>query len=250
MRVIAFKIWGDYAHFRRQYTTSSPLTYSIMPLSVARGIIGGIMGYSRKEYPDILHPNKTKLGIRLLKPVKKIRIGINLLDTKDGGWVNLDTSTMKPSLKKDGSGNFRLHTQVRVEFLKDPTFEVFFNHIDKDLMDEFSQKLKEHRTVYTPYLGITECIGNFAFLWDMEVEPFEGEANILSAFTKDRVEKLYLKEQVSLLKESIPTFLNADRIREKSSDVIFNPYAEPTSAYVKGAFLYPTGQNDAFVFID
>jgi len=90
MRVIAFKIWGDYAHFRRHYTTSSPLTHSIPPPSALRGVVGAILGLSSDNYPEELGCDVCQFGVRLLSPLKKIRLGINYLDTKDGKWVNFD----------------------------------------------------------------------------------------------------------------------------------------------------------------
>ena len=249
MRVIAFKIWSDYAHFRRHYTTSSPLTHSIPPPSALRGLVGAIMGYSRGEYPEKLGPNKAKFGVRLLRPVKKIRLGMNYMDTKDGAWVQLDWKRMRPAVKKDSHGNPRLHTQIRMEFLKDPFFEIFFHHSNDELMDEFAERLENRRSVFTPYLGITECIANFEFLWDIDVSPAEGLLEVVSAFGLESIEKFKLKGGTGMVRERIPLFIDAQRIRTASLEVIFNPYAEPIWAEVRGAFSYPDESDRAFAFL-
>ncbi len=236
MRVIAFKLRGDFAHFRRYFTTSSPLTYCISPPSTLRGLVGAILGLTPQVFPEKLTPEKSHFGIRLLAPIKKIRLGLNYLDTKDGAWV------VKPP-------KGRLHTPVRVEFLKDPAIEVFFHHKDKTLMDELSERLKNHQTVYTPYLGISECLATFEFLWDEEVEPFKGYAKVVSAFRARDLENLKLRNGVKLLKEIIPVFIDAERRRHLSEEVIFNPHAEPIEIAIKEALGYPQKPGETFTFV-
>lgn len=249
MRVISFKIWGDYAHFRRHYTTSSPLTHSIPPPSALRGLVGAIMGLSRDDYPRILAPDKALFGVRLLHPVKKIRLGMNYMDTKDGSWTQLDLKSFRPVVKKYGPGIPRLHTQIRMEFLKDPMFEIFFHHEDYEVMDDFAKRLQAHKTVFTPYLGITECIANFEFLWDKEVLPFEGVSDVLSAFRLSALREFKLKVGTGIVKESLPFFIDTQRVRQLGDEVIFNPHAQPIFAEVEEAYSYPGRSNETFTFI-
>ena len=48
-KIIIFDIWGDYAHFKKPYTTTSPLTYSIPSRTALTGIIGAIMGIRKDK---------------------------------------------------------------------------------------------------------------------------------------------------------------------------------------------------------
>lgn len=244
IRVISFKIWGDFAHFRRHYTTSSPLTHSLPPPSALRGIVGAIIGLSREEYPQLLSFEKAVFGIRLLVPLKKIRLGLNLMDTKDGSWTILDLKKLKPTIKQG-----RLHTQVRTEFLKDPVFEIFFHHEDKNIMDEFANRLQLHSCVYTPYLGITECLANFVFLWDRTVQRCTGISKVVSAFKASSLKDIKLESTTGVIKERIPLFINADRIREQSEEIVFNPQAQPITALVENAYFYPGQENLTFAFV-
>ena len=249
MRVISFKIWSDFAHFRKHYTTSSPLTHSIPPPSALRGFVGAIMGFSRENFPEILSPEKSKFGVRVLLPIKKIRLGLNYMDTKDGSWIQMDINTLQPVVRKDGHGNPRLHTQVRTEFLKDPEFEVFFHHKDKNLMDDLVTRLKSHKAVYTLYLGITECIANFEFLWDEEVETNEGLTRVISVFKPTALKELKLEGTTGIVKERIPLYIDAQRIRKLGEEVVFNPRAEPVLADIAGAFRYPKSADLSFAFL-
>ena len=249
MRVISFKLWGDFAHFRRHYTTSSPLTHSIPPPSALRGIIAAILGLGREEYPQILSPENAKIGVRLLNPVKKIRLGVNYMDTKDGSWVQIDFKKFRPVVKSDGHGNPRLHTQIRMEFIKDPAYEIFFHHKDDALSDDLSSRLKGHRSVYTPYLGISECIANFEFEWDEDVKPAKGFSHLVSAVLVSDLKEFKLQDDTGIVKERIPLFINSERVRIESGEILFNPYAKTILANVDGAMIYPGTEDSAFSFI-
>jgi len=48
MKVLVFDIWGDYGHFRKFYTTTSPLTFSFPPPPTIAGILGAIYGTDKK----------------------------------------------------------------------------------------------------------------------------------------------------------------------------------------------------------
>ena len=52
MNLIVFDIWGDYAYFRRGYTTTSTLTYPFPSRTTIAGFIAGILGYPRNSYYD------------------------------------------------------------------------------------------------------------------------------------------------------------------------------------------------------
>ena len=48
MKVLVFDIYGDLAHFRKFYTTSSPLTFPFPPPSTIKGMLGAIIGVDKK----------------------------------------------------------------------------------------------------------------------------------------------------------------------------------------------------------
>ena len=44
MKILVFDIWGDYAHFKKIYATTSALTYVIPTKPSIYGYIGSIVG--------------------------------------------------------------------------------------------------------------------------------------------------------------------------------------------------------------
>lgn len=83
MKVVAFDIWGDYGHFRRFFTTSSPLTYSFPPPTAVRGIVGAILGLDKDAYLE--STADLYVGVRILMPVRRVRWEQNLIFTKGRG---------------------------------------------------------------------------------------------------------------------------------------------------------------------
>ena len=83
-RLLVFDVWGDYAHFRRFYTTTSPLTFPIPPRTAICGLIGAILGLEKtnNEYLKYFKLKDAFIGLRLLKPVKKTIISENFIHTK------------------------------------------------------------------------------------------------------------------------------------------------------------------------
>ena len=116
-------------------------------------------------------------------------------------------------------------------------------------MEDLVTRLKSHRTVYTPYLGITECIANFEFLWDEEVETNEGLTRVVSVFKPTALKELKLEGGTGIVKENIPLYIDTQRIRKLGEEVVFNPRAEPVLADIAGAFRYPKSADLSFAFL-
>ena len=89
MKVLFFDIWGDYGHFRKFYTTTSPLTFSFPPPSTIAGILGAIYGATKDEYLKIFSSDRCKTALKIISPVKKVRMVINLINTNDNTGILL-----------------------------------------------------------------------------------------------------------------------------------------------------------------
>lgn len=161
--VLVFDIWGDYGHFRKFYTTSSPLTFSIPPRTSICGLIGAIIGLGKDEYLNYFSKEKVKIALRLINPISKTRIGINLINTKDKHWTLVNKSGHLP------------RTQIRTEFLKNAKFRLYLNHSDKDIYEKLKGNLQEHKSVYTPSLGLSELLCNFSYIDEFSITEQIGE---------------------------------------------------------------------------
>jgi len=224
-RVVVFDIWGELAHFRRFFTTSSPLTFSFPPPPTIRGMVGAILGLPKDKYIAIT--NRLSVGISILSPIKKIRFGLNLIYTKGSG------GKFEPTLFKDKKGDVKktLRTQVQAEFLKDVKYRIYLAG-DEELLDSLLKYLPYHKTEYTLSLGLSECLADFGFVGKFEAEPLKEADSVRSVIPVNNIKDLNFENPLKLAKERIPVFMNSDRIVLKYEDVVF----ETTGTEIKGSF--------------
>lgn len=231
-KFLIFDIWGDYGHFKRYYTTSSPLTFSIPPHTAIIGLISAIIGLDKDEYLNIMTKDKAKIAIRIINPIKKIRMTQNLINTKDNYWI---------PIKKEGH---EPRTQIRFEYLKDPHFRIYFHHIDVEIYESLKQNLINHKSVYTPCLGISELIADFMFIEESSVlEKSNGDEfiDIYTVIPLDKETKINFEAGKKYFKERIPIEMKPGRIVTEYSEVLYEMDGKPIKAKVKNAIKLSNG---------
>ena len=233
---IVFDVWGDYAHFRKYYTTSSPLTFTIPPRTTIIGLVSAIIGLDKDEYLHHMTKDKAHVAVRLLNTVNKTRFGMNLINTKDGYWTPVKRGFHEP------------RTQIRFELLKGPRFRIYFSHQDIQLHDALRQNLKEHKSVYTPCLGISELIADFSYIGQFRAST-KGEVNefipVATTLPLDAALEIKLMEPgYKFFKERIPTEMQAGRDVTEYREVLYEIQGKPIHARIKGSFLL---ENDEYI---
>ncbi len=148
-RLIVFELSGEYGHFRKFNTTTSPLTYPIPTRTALTGLLGAVMGIERETAPgrfaglpvqELFDMHKCDLAVQLLAPVKKVNMGFNLLDTGNSFF----------EIRKSG------RTQIEFELLKNPSFRVFVRLRNSVLFDQLAERLITRSHHFTPYLGLSQ----------------------------------------------------------------------------------------------
>lgn len=149
--LLVFDIWGDYGYFRRGYTSTSTLTYPFPSRTTIAGIISGILGFEKDSYHEIFSKENSKIGLRILNPIKKMNINLNYINTRSGFILS--------DIKKDP------RVQVQAEFLKDAKYRIYVS-LNNKILEELFDFINNHKSVYTPCLGISECLANFELAYD------------------------------------------------------------------------------------
>ncbi len=235
MKVLSFLLFGDLAHFRKFYTTSSPLSFPFPPPPTVRGIIGAIMGFSKEEY--LQKTRGISVGVSLRSPLKKVRMGLNLIFTK-GSSGKFDP-TLIPSRK--GDINKTLRTQIKAEFIKDPLYKIYISG-EENFLEELAQLLKEHRTYYTISLGLSELLADFKFDGIYEGKSLKMSSKVDSVVPVRLVREIDLERPQKIGKERVPADMDTDRKVLSYEDVIFNMEGESLFGKFEGLIELENGE--------
>ncbi|AEE14450.1 CRISPR-associated protein Cas5, Hmari subtype [Thermodesulfobium narugense DSM 14796] len=237
MKVLSFEIFGDYGHFRKFYTTSSPLTFAFPPFSTIAGMLGAICGVDKNDYLNVFGYDKCKIGLKIVNPIRKVRLGINYINTKDNLWRPIKKGRHEP------------RTQIRVEFLKNPRYRIFVYHENEKWMDKLSSFLKEHKCFFTLSLGLSELIANFMFKGYYSAERFSNLKDEIATpvgLSKVVNNEFIFEENKKYFKERIPIEMNQERIVKFFDDFIFEPNGKTIKCKVQEFYKLESGENIVF----
>jgi len=241
MKVLVFDTWGDFGHFRKFYTTTSPLTFSFPPPPTIAGILGAIYGTDKNtnEYLRVFGGDKCKITLQILSPVKKVRMGLNLLETKG-------TNLRLPMSDK----NLAPRTQIRTEFLKDSRFRLYVSHEDDKVFDNLAENIEKHRSVYIVSLGLSELLADFKYvgLYNCDEILNDEVVELYTPVTADNLisDGLEIETGKKYFKERMPIVMNQDRVVERYDDVIFEPDGKTIKVKVKTYCKLENGKNIVF----
>lgn len=152
MKVLAFDLWGPYAHFKKIYATTTALSYAIPPKTALYGFAGAVLGLPKAEnaYLEYFQPGACVVGIQLINPIKTQRIGVNLRPNRGRWKIN-----PKPTL---------------MEFISEPKYRIWLHHKDADLQLQLKTALQSHTAVFIPSLGLANLMADFAWIGEYETE--------------------------------------------------------------------------------
>ncbi|MDI9435671.1 MAG: type I-B CRISPR-associated protein Cas5b [Euryarchaeota archaeon] len=209
-KVVIFDVWGDYGYFRKGYTTTSTLSYPFPSRTTLAGIVSGILGYDRDSYYDIFGPSNSAFALQLLNPIKKVRMNLNLVDTKTGFILS------------DNKGQ---RTQLPAEFLKDVKYRIYLWLEDESIMNDLLNFLSNHKSVYTPYLGISECLANVELVNDDFIKPRENYANgndlSINSVIPTNKAKIKIEPGKKYGAVKSPAFINSERVVERFQEFFY-----------------------------
>lgn len=232
-RVLIFDIWGDFGHFKKPYTTTSPLSFAFPPRPTIAGMIAAIIGLDKTEYANHFLKNTANIGLRIMNPVKKIRISHNLIDTK----------------KAIRFSRIRQRTQIRYEYIKDPGYRIFFQHKDKDIYNHTKTLIENHESVYTLSLGLSELLANFELIGDFDLQTVDNKHPTLidSVIPTHLTEDFEIETGKAYFSENIPIEMTRDRIVTEFGSVFYEQNGKPVMAQPKR--YYTTQNGDTFLFL-
>lgn len=208
MKLLVFDIFADYGHFKKQYTTTSPLTYPLPTKPSIYGIISAIIGIDKNTYLNDFQNEQCKIGLKLNVSLKKTHIAENLIDTK---------TAVKMSKIKN-------RTQIKIEFIKDMSYRIFVNHSDTIIYNKLKEFLSNHQSFYTISFGLSENLANYNYIGEYEFVEKSGDDFIdvdtiidLAAVKNNSIEFEQKKEYFNI---TIPCEMKPDREVIKFANIL------------------------------
>jgi CRISPR-associated protein Cas5h len=256
MKVIVFDVWGDYGHFKKIYTTTSPLSYDFPPKTAIYGMLGAFLGIDKDDYLKYINKNTTKLALKIVNPIQKTNFALNLVDTKRDKVKKCNVAiTEKDKVKIYNLNLIPNRTQIRFEMLKNPKYRLYVHLTDKELHSKLKELLEQHKTVYTISLGLSELIANFEYVGEFEVEKKTHNADseyttIDSVIRRDNLinNKVELKMDREYLFSKIPNEMDENRITTEYVDIFYERGGNPINCKVKEYYHVPEiKENIAFI---
>lgn len=213
MKTLVFDIKGDYGHFRKFYTTSSPLTFSIPPRTTVCGIIGALIGLDKEEYLNYFKKEDANIAIQILSPIKKTRLSINLIDTKNAKMYS----------KIDN------RTQVTYELLKNPSYRIYFSHSDENIYNKVKSYLQENKNYYTLSLGLSEFIAEYEYKGEINLKHMENDDFIYidTVIKFDEKVKVEFENKKEYFKDTMQNEMNNERVVTEYTKVLLERCGQP-----------------------
>lgn len=156
-KFIIFDISGEFAHFRKFNTTTSPLTYPVPPRTTLAGMLGAIIGLGRFSFYDVFSREKAFIAVQIINPIKKTSHAFNLVDTKKSFF------------------NIANRTQIEFDLIQNAHYRIFISVLDEKIYSQLQKNISLNQTHFTPYLGLSQFTAKIDFI--AEIEGINKEAN-------------------------------------------------------------------------
>jgi CRISPR-associated protein Cas5h len=224
MKILVFDIWGEYAHYKKIYATTSALSYAVPPKTAIYGYIGAILGLEKEgnAYLKSFAHKQCSVGLSVINPLKMKRLGINL---------KAELGRRKP----DGSPKPTL-----MEFVHRPKYRLYVSHQDVALQEKLKMMLQENRCVYTPTLGLASLLSSFAFIGEFDTEGVSSTSviEINSVVPRQVFEELALNApNMAIVEQSMYALeMDTERNVTERDDILLERNGQPIFAKVKQYF--------------
>lgn len=227
MRILAFDLHGPFAHFRKIYTNSSSLSYSIPPRTTLAGIIAAMIGRERDSYYSEFSRERSLIAVRKIIPTRKIVQTINYMRA---------TGPRDLIMAKQ-------HTQIPYELVcgePEVRYRIYFAN-DTHIYEELKDRLIKNKYVFPPYLGAASFAAAVDFIGEVQAERFTANEFILLA-TPINISSMIaisfeeLAADISLVKERMPVDFTPGRYPVDSTDYIYDERGQTLPVKVNGEY--------------
>lgn len=240
MDLLILRLKGRFAHFRKFYTNSSSLSYSVPPRTTIVGLIAAVLGYERDSYYELFSRANLNISIKKEGNIRKIMQSLNYIKA---------TSPSNIYEPKE-------HTQIPLEILTGDDgikYTIYVNSSNKALMDELEDRVKNNKYVYSPYLGAAPFNCTFEFCRRVDVklekstEMVEISTLINSKYIVEGSVDIFESDNLKLLKERMPVEFLKDREIGDMASYIYDENGSSLSLRLNTEFIRLENENIVFM---
>lgn len=237
MKVLAFDIWGEYAHYKKIYATTSAVSYCLPTKTSLYGYISAILGFEKNnnQYLKYFQDKECLIGIQIMKPIVMQRININLRAT---------FGRMKPTDNRK---------PTMMEFVYQPMYRIYFFHRQNNIQAQLTERLKAKDAVYTPTMGLASLISNFEFVDEFEAsfqKSPDKAVSILTVIPKKHFERFDVEafnaKHTEIVEQSMYAVeMDVNRNVTERDDILLERKAKSIDAFLNQYYLLSDGTNIA-----
>lgn len=238
MKIIIFDLWGKFAHFRKFYTNSSSLTYSLPPRTTIQGMVAAILGYERDSYYEILNSENLNISIRKVGGTRKIMQSLNYIKaTNPKGIINPCE-----------------HTQIPFEIIvgdRNINYRIYVSHKDEQIFNEIEERIINNKPCYPLYFGSAPFSCYIKYIDTVEFKYIKSDeyVPIYSAIRDDIIEEIDINSiNKTILKERMPRDFGDERKIKEVTTYIYEENGYPVSVKIRNEYC-SLSNNENIVFL-
>lgn len=204
MKIVKFRLRGDYGHFKIPFTNNNPMTYSFITKTALIGLIGAVIGYERDDLRK-LYP--------ILSKSLKYSVSINNELTKifiSNYSVNFNNINKNRPNKTPKSMEYLKNVDLTVYVICDSNDDAI-----NGIFDNFVYNIQNDIYIWKPTLGIKQCT--------CEIENIvTGDCILKNGIFKTKTficKHSEWPENVDIYKERIPTHQDDNWFNDPKLDV-------------------------------
>ena len=232
--MIVFDLSGYFAHFRKHFSTTSSLSYTFPPRTTLCGIVAGILGYNRDEYYEVFSSENCRIGLQVMKPVRRLLQVVNYLMT-DGESISFFKRTFR---WLDKPAQIRLELITADERIPSEVhYRIFFHHEDADLMRSLEDRMLSRKFYYPPSLGTANNLATIRYIDNVEAEFFHpsGDIYIATVIPLSVVKSIEPEKGLRIHREElVPADFFKDRTLRRIESYIYEEAGKPIKVRIDG----------------
>lgn len=231
--IIVFTISGDWAHFKRPYTTTSPLTFDLPPPPTILGVIGAIIGLDKSQYLAELAQH-CRVSVTLRGSPRKLKTGIKLLDSQ------ASAGSFRGIVKDSATGFLTTRDNptapIEVELLSEVSYNIFCLLQRNDLMAVLKERLQERRPYYGVSLGLAWCLADFEYVgsFSSDIVLPNDEVSVLGWLPQSAIATPKLEPGKRYHMMTMPITMMPDRVVTTFKDMIYEFSGKTIRCMLKG----------------